>query len=121
MPTSVSGTNGVDKVVDGTVDILDLATAVKPLGAGQTWQDVTASRAVATQYTNSTGRPIEVLINLSLTDNQSVTFTLNGIAMTITNSSGTTGSQTYPLSFTVPDGNTYQLSAGTISKWLELR
>jgi len=30
------------------------------IGVGQTWQDITASRALGTTYTNSTGKPIVV-------------------------------------------------------------
>ncbi|MEE1920331.1 hypothetical protein V0R52_28565, partial [Pseudomonas asiatica] len=33
-----------------------------PIGEGQSWQDVTASRTWATTYTNTTGRPIMVSI-----------------------------------------------------------
>jgi len=32
------------------------------LGVGQTWQDVTASRVPNTTYTNTTGRPIEIMV-----------------------------------------------------------
>lgn len=33
------------------------------IGAGQTWQDMTASRAKSTTYTNTTGRPITVSVS----------------------------------------------------------
>ena len=48
--------NGV-KFADGTYQS---TAASGGLGIGQTWQNVTASRAVGTNYTNSTGNPIMV-------------------------------------------------------------
>ena len=33
------------------------------IGVGQTWQDVTSSRALDTVYTNSTGKPIQVQVS----------------------------------------------------------
>lgn len=32
------------------------------IGVGQTWQNVTASRALGTTYTNTTGKPIAVMV-----------------------------------------------------------
>ena len=48
------------------------------IGVGQTWQDVTASRALGVTYTNSTGKPI--LINVWATSQLSSTM---GIQLTI--------------------------------------
>jgi hypothetical protein len=48
---------------DGSVTQAKLATAVVPVGVGQTWQDVTGSRSVGVTYTNTTGRPIVVCVN----------------------------------------------------------
>ena len=51
------------EIVDANVTQAKLATAVLPLGAGQTWTDVTGSRALSTTYTNTTGRPIQVSVS----------------------------------------------------------
>lgn len=34
-----------------------------PLGVGQTWQDLTASRSSGVSYQNLTGRPIQVIVS----------------------------------------------------------
>jgi len=47
--SNLSGTNSGDQVLS-------------EIGVGQTWQDVTSSRAKNTTYTNSTGKPIQVFI-----------------------------------------------------------
>ncbi|MEK1925191.1 MAG: hypothetical protein AAAB11_07055, partial [Rhizobium giardinii] len=39
---------------------VDLALVGQDVGRGQTWQDVTASRAANTAYQNTTGRPIQL-------------------------------------------------------------
>ena len=73
MAIVLDGTSGITApAVDATLDGADLtsgsvtqaklATLVVPIGVGQTWQDVTASRAWGTTYTNTTGRPITVSI-----------------------------------------------------------
>ena len=49
----------------GSITSTMLATAVKPLGVGQSYTDVTASRAIDTTYTNSTGRPIFIVVTVS--------------------------------------------------------
>lgn len=79
-------------------------------GQGQTWQDVTGSRAGATTYTNTTGKPIGVLIG---TAGVSRTPTVNGVALAAIGIS-VSGF------FIVPPNHTYSLSA-TPNMWLELR
>ncbi len=44
------------------VDASNVDATVPRIGVGQTWQNVTASRAVSTSYQNATGMPIEVSI-----------------------------------------------------------
>lgn len=91
------------------------------LGWGQTWQDLTANRAVGTTYTNSTGKPIMVLVGLQLSVNQTPSINLNGLG-NMRMYSSQNSPQGAPISFVVPAGQTYALTvAGTILKWLELR
>ena len=90
--------------------------ALSSLGYGQTWQDLTASRATATTYTNTTGKPIFVyMVGVW----SAGTVEVNGLALTV----GTT--QNHGQSLVVPHGVTYRVTGwvGTASavKWVELR
>lgn len=95
------------------------------LGVGQTWQDVTGSRAFGVTYTNTTGKPIEILVTPSISTNGTVTLSINGtVVSTLGSFAGTTGSETKPLSAIIPDGDTYLLtnvSGGVALTWFELR
>jgi hypothetical protein len=96
-------------------------------GSGQTYQDVTASRAGSTTYTNSTGKPILVIITV----NQAPSFVLNysitvssvvlATVNVLTPAQSTTA--VIPTTFIVPNGSTYLLTitTGTLNKWVELR
>lgn len=89
MPTTISGTSGVDKIVDSTVttsDIADgavtqakVASDLLPLGIGQTWKNVTGSRASGTPWTNSGSRTVFVIIRAQ--NNGVASWSLNGTAM----------------------------------------
>lgn len=92
-----------------TLDVID------GVGVRQSYSDVTASRATATTYTNSTGKPILVIISMNSSSNR--TFTVNGLALLTTTSS----TELTNISVVIPVGATYSLSGGTISKWVELR
>ncbi|MDO8385097.1 MAG: hypothetical protein Q7T13_01690 [Polaromonas sp.] len=105
-----------------------LATAVKPIGVGQTWQVVTGSRALSTTYTNSTGRPIQVAVTTIGTANGSSTqlyFDVNGVTVhrsgTVLGAGGAVAGPNVCL--VVPDGATYAVttSQGAIAIWAELR
>jgi len=74
---------------------------------------MSASRAVSTTYTNTTGRSIFVSIDSSWTG----TLVVNGA--TIANNVG--GNSRYPTTFIVPSGNTYSFSGASYTAWTELR
>jgi hypothetical protein len=97
------------------------ATPAGGIGISQTWQDVTGSRSIGTTYTNSTGKPIMVLASIILSVFQSPSINLNGLGnMQMYYSENSP--QGAPISFIVPNGNTYALTvAGSLIKWLELR
>jgi hypothetical protein len=86
------------------------------LGYGQTWQDVTASRASGTTYYNTTNKPIVVYLSGIWTNG---TVVIGSLALTIytTQNAGET--------FIVPPGVSYSVTGwtGTTSsvKWMELR
>ena len=97
-------------------DALDAAS----LGVGQTLTDVTASRAINTVYTNSTGKPIFVAIGKT---DQTSDMRLNVNGVQFGYASGTNeDSQSKTLYAIVPSGATY----GTVGLsgfvfWSELR
>lgn len=102
-------------------------TAVQPaaladyskLGVGQTSQDVTASRAADTVYTNTTGRPIKVTVSM-LDGTSNPVLLVDEVIMA-------QGANTRaPHTVIVPNGSTYEATrvAGgspTIDRWSELR
>lgn len=101
----------------------DTAQSTGGVGTGQTWQDVTASRALGVTYTNSTGKPIVVVAHTPF----GATGDIYGYAAPynieyVAESAGTTNLR---LQLIVPNGSQYQISkvlgTGTISKWYELR
>lgn len=62
VPTPTTGTQAVNKTYADTK--ITLATANSyDIGVGQTWQNVTASRAFGVTYTNTTGKPIVLMIS----------------------------------------------------------
>ena len=97
------------------------------LGVSQTWVDVTASRALSTTYTNTTGRPMEVLVTLyapAANANPILNLIISGVTRAI---GGCYGSTTYAfLSGIVPSGATYAVTSTgtggyTLNKWMELK
>lgn len=94
------------------------AAQLSVLGVGQTWQDVTASRATNTTYTNSTTTPICVHIYCVGSGVMNVVIDAINIGGFQANASAVNGSGT----FIVPSGSTYRLNgSATLFKWSELR
>jgi len=88
------------------------AASATGLGYGQTWQNVSGSRAANTTYTNSTGKPIFVYMEAG---GSSSWVNING-----------TQTQTFPafsaITLVIPNGNTYSIQ--TVNSgvfWMELR
>lgn len=111
-PSTVQGAGG------------NAARSMSSLGYGQTWQDVTGSRAVATTYYNTTGKPI--LVNAAFRGNagplSDIQLTING---TIANSVTCTTTNYYVTATgIVPPGGTYIVSVSasvSLNNWAELR
>ena len=112
---------------DGTVQTTSWASAApvqNGIGAGQTWATFnTTTRAYGTTYTNSTGKPIQVLHGYGR--NESATVTVGSVAIaTLTHDGNNNNCQT--VAFIVPTGAAYVIS-GTYSNdscgfyWSELR
>lgn len=90
------------------------------LANGQTWQNVTGSRALSTTYYNTTGKPILVAINTGPATAPSITFTVNGTALpTFGFGSGIIANSA--ASVLVPAGQSYSVAATGLGSWYELR
>lgn len=89
------------------------------LGYGQTWQDVSASRAINTNYTNSTGKPIQLFIT-SVYGAGSGFITVDGVVAGFL-----VGNNSNPFSGAnciVPPGGVYRTTNITsFQNWSELR
>lgn len=115
---SFDGTKLVSVALDNSIT----ATAnLHDLGVGQTWQDVTASRALGVTYTNSTGKPIEVMVNVGAANSGTLSIVLSDV--TILSHTQNSNYPTRPfVSFIVPNGSTYRVNSSTaILTWSELR
>jgi len=94
-------------------------TAMSSLGYGQTWQNVTASRASATTYYNTTGRPIFLNVELTMASGTGYPLYVNGVENQFIQNNGGTGNGV--LTTIVPIGSSYSLTAASIRQWNELR
>lgn len=89
-------------------------------GVDQSWVDVTGSRTSGVTYTNTTGRPIVVMVTGD-GNNSSASTTINvgGVNIGAIVSSGSFNIEK-SLSFVVPNGTTYTMT-GAFVKVVELR
>lgn len=113
---------GVDDTTVMTPLRVEQHMTTNALGWGQTWQDVTASRAKSTSYQNTTGRPIFVSIDVTQNDGSYffAVSTDNVNWLTIAGKSGN-GNDAW-VSGLVPDQYYYRLTGTTtITTWAELR
>src|SRR5690554_983449 len=103
-------------------EVESLITAAQ-LGVGQSWQNVTGSRAIGTTYTNTTGRPIYVSVGVNETGVTTWVMEVNGVQV------GEFGVYEFgagSFSTIVPAGSTYRVyrstgAGGGIRYWSELR
>jgi hypothetical protein len=96
-------------------------TASNAIGHNQTWQNLSASRASGTTYTNSTGRPIFISVKWER-DDGTLSLTVDGLEIGRTGT--TAGPQFYTLTAIIPAGSTYSATAvggGGVLSWYELR
>jgi hypothetical protein len=92
-----------------TLGIVDTA-----IGVGQTWQNLTSSRSSGVTYTNSTTKPIMVMLNT----NQVTTIVVGGVQIVQGNGYNTAMPE---YAFIVPAGSTYVVTTSLIQIWAELR
>jgi hypothetical protein len=92
-------------------------------GLGQSTQNVTASRALSTTYTNTTGKPIEVLLRMQMSATAIYDVYKNGAVVTQLGSPSLNNQAS--MSFIVLAGETYSVAistgTGSIGSWWEVR
>lgn len=69
VPSTIQGTGG------------QALAALASIGYGQSWTNVAGSRALATTYTNTSGKPIFVSVSCVSTGSAGLTVTINGLAL----------------------------------------
>lgn len=107
-------------VVDGdaaTKAYVD-ATVTVPVGVSQSWSQ--PARSTGVTYTNSNGRPIQVLISVQCNEGITSTFLINGVG--VARASCTDGARPEYTTYSaiIPDGDTYRVNSGVINHWSEL-
>lgn len=93
--------------------------AMSSIGYGQTWRDLTGSKAFNTTYYNTTGKPILVSIATNATWSGGRTFSVNGVVVDTINCASTVNIQ-LGVKAIVPPGASYSYN-GTFTSWFELR
>lgn len=112
-----TGTDTTESLI--SPDKLDEKIKTLAIGDGQSWQDMSASRARGVIYTNSTGRSIMVVISTAFgsSSNQPE---VDGVVLS--NNSHTTTEDNSTTAFIVPPGSTYEFNSSlNPNKWSELR
>lgn len=93
----------------------------RDFGVSQTVQNVSASRATNTTYTNSTGRPIFVAISTVGSGTANYDLLVDGVVF-CTATTTNQDAQKKPLCAVVPSGSTYRLNTSfPFDTWSELR
>lgn len=128
-PTGTGTNSGLDIVCHkaGADAVFKTARAVasdqNTFGPLLSWQNMTASRALGTTYTNNTGRPIIVMVYTTAGGINALAGRVNGQVAQI--SSGGTATYAAAVNYSVPNGSTYsvQAEAGSPSliAWYEYR
>ena len=105
--------------------VVDAIVAVKTLGDGQKWTDVTSSRQSGVNYINSTGRTIALFVcTLGANAASGIVITVDGVVCSRFGVGGNSGdfsrqSNGYAI---IPSGSAYRVTAtGGIDTWSELR
>ena len=101
------------------------APTAQGVGINQTWQSPT--RALNTNYTNTTGKPIMIAMNIvnGSVQNTGARITVDGVALGVSGDvNGQAGGAYGWTCAIVPNGSVYSattVSAGSLATWVELR
>ena len=96
------------------------------IGVGQTWQNVTSSRAAGVTYTNTTGKPIYISVSGGgQPQNGTMSLTVDGVLLGLQGfQSIASGRSNATMTAIVPNGSTYRAdnySGWSLVSWAELR
>lgn len=91
------------------------------VGLAQTWQNMTASRAQGTTYTNSTGKPIMLSICSGSAASSGVALVVSGLSVATSLIQLAGGSFIASVTAMVPPGATYSVASWNTGTWFELR
>jgi hypothetical protein len=122
--TVAPGANGNLLTSNGTTWVSAAPPVVAGLGlSGETWKDVTSSRAVNQTYTNTYGKPIAVIIQVGAQTN-GIHVYINGVLVIrhwydVNGGAGQIGYSSGMI--IVPAGATYSAGNGPLRLWWELR
>lgn len=115
-------------ILAGTASRVASAAAVRAalLGVGQVWTNVTGTRALATDYINSTGKPIMIMVQFNITAAATnLRLYVGGVEAAQAYTASWPTSSAPCLQAIVPPGATYRAEAtsGTaiLNLWTELR
>ncbi|GGU85097.1 hypothetical protein GCM10009504_46720 [Pseudomonas laurentiana] len=131
-PVELYHTGNISAFMQTLMPAADAAAAkvtlgvVDGIGVNQTIQDVTATRALATTHTNSTGRPILVWVSATQTSSAAPGAFNATVSGSLLRGTSTYGSgQGFSISFVVPNGATYSVAFSGTSydtlNWKEYR
>ena len=111
---TAAGTSGNVLTSNGTTWVSSTNLAV---GVGQTWQNLTASRADSTTYYNTTGKPI--MVSISFTPQGGGAIIVNGL--NVSYGASVTSASNGGCNALVPVGGSYSASTPGLTSWFELR
>lgn len=114
---------------NGGIDIPNASAGNNPVayqqsigGTAQSYVDQTSNRALGTTYTNNTGRPLFVVVNINIdaTQSEGAVGYINGNQVAEF-SNPNTSVLSVTISLIVPPGNTYEftVSSGGLNAWYE--
>ena len=135
LPSATTSTQGI-VALDNTLTSASTTQALtaaqgkvlggRDFGFNQSWQYVTASRALNTTYTNTTGKPIFVVVTGNPSNSpETLILIVDGVAVWEQTIDGEGSETTVVVSGVVPHNSAYAVSTNfnstTISRWMELR
>lgn len=123
---STQGTAGVWATAPSTIQGAggQAVTGMSGLGYGQTYQNVSGSRALGTTYTNSTGRPITAYVGIANGGGAAnMTVVVGGVTLPILTLAAAAAGSGVTFTVVIPPGQTYNFSttSGAVTGWVELR
>ncbi|MEQ5183192.1 hypothetical protein ABN222_01530 [Providencia alcalifaciens] len=102
----------------------DAIAAIKPLGDGQKWVDVTSERQIGVTYTNTTGRTINMFARTAGVNNDGslLIYVDDVVCSDNTIGGGSIGIARHCLGYaTIPSGSKYKAEGSSLVRWVELK